>query len=92
MVMQTEAKFDFPCPKCGAVTVMTMSTAGSAIPASVEVVQSEKAGLRFKVMLPENYVVVEAETEEEAKEKALVHFKGGIIADDLIAWEEEQPK
>jgi hypothetical protein len=48
--------------------------------------------MRFKVMLPENYVAVEAETEEEAIEKALRHFKDGTTAEDLIAWEEPEPK
>jgi hypothetical protein len=48
--------------------------------------------MRFKVMMPENYVAVQAETEEEAIEKALKHFKDGTTAEDLIAWEEPEPK
>ena len=45
--------------------------------------------MRFKVMLPENYVVIEAETEAEAVESALKHFKEDMTADDLIAWEDQ---
>lgn len=42
---------------------------------------------QYKVMLPENYVIVEAATEDEAIAIALVRFRNGIAADDLIAWE-----
>lgn len=40
---------------------------------------------RFKILLPEKIIIVEADTEENAVKKASTQIK--INPDDLIAWE-----
>ena len=42
----------------------------------------------YRVMLCEAKVLLRADSEDEAKQTALDHFKRTLMVDDLIAWEE----
>jgi len=43
---------------------------------------------RYKILLPKISVVIDAETEDEAIERAVLYFTNDIDSEDLIAWEE----
>jgi hypothetical protein len=42
----------------------------------------------YRVMLCEAKVLLKADSEDEAKQIALDHFKRTLMVEDLIAWEE----
>lgn len=47
---------------------------------------------KFCVMINVTFITVVAETETEAKDKALQAYKNSLMAEDLIAWEEGTEK